>query len=99
MLTLPGAETDILIRGKEDPPVVLSNDQIAQRLQRQATELARGRTNLYRARAFRQAAMTVLALPVELSVLVAANGRQALEELPGVGRSLAKTIAAYLNAN
>lgn len=79
--------------------MMLSNYQIAQHLRKQATELARGRTNLYRVRAFRQAAMTVLALPEELSALVAAKGRRALEQLPGVGRSLAETIAAYLNAN
>jgi DNA polymerase/3'-5' exonuclease PolX len=79
--------------------MMLSNDQIAQRLRKQATELARGRTNLYRVRAFRQAAMTVMALQEELSVLVAANGPRALEDLPGVGKSLAETIAAYLNSN
>ena len=78
--------------------MLLTNHEIAQRLRDQATKLARGETNLYRARAFRQAAMAVLGLPEELSFLVAVNGPQALERLPGVGKSLAETIAGYLNA-
>lgn len=44
-----------------------TNHQIARRLRQQATALARGGDNLYRVRAFRQAAMTVMALPMELS--------------------------------
>ena len=75
-----------------------TNHQIARRLRQQATALARGGDNLYRVRAFRQAAMTVLALPMEISALVAVKGRGALEQLPGVGKSLAETIVGYLNA-
>jgi holliday junction DNA helicase RuvA len=76
--------------------VTLTNHQIAKRLRPQAMELARGGDNLYRVRAFRQAAMAVLALPDEVSVLLASQGRSALERLPGVGKSLAETIAGYL---
>jgi DNA polymerase/3'-5' exonuclease PolX len=76
--------------------VTLTNYQIAKRLRQQAMELARGGDNLYRVRAFRQAAMAVLALPDEVSVLLASQGRGALERLPGVGKSLAETIAGYL---
>ena len=75
-----------------------TNQEIAQKLRQHATELARGGDNLYRVRAFRQAAMAVLALPEELSALVAADGRHALKRLPGIGKSLANTIAGYLNA-
>jgi DNA polymerase/3'-5' exonuclease PolX len=78
--------------------MTLSNQEIARKLREHATELARGGDNLYRVRAFRQAAMAVLALPEELSTLVAADGRRALERLPGIGKSLAGTIAGYLNA-
>jgi DNA polymerase/3'-5' exonuclease PolX len=78
--------------------VLLTNYQIAQRLRKEAMALARGGANLYRVRAFRQAAMTVLALPEQLSVLVDTRGFQALERLPGVGKSLAETIRGYLNA-
>ena len=75
-----------------------SNQQISQKLREQATELARQGDNLYRVRAFRQAAMTVLALPQELSDLVETSGVQVLEQLPGVGKSLAATIAGYLSS-
>jgi holliday junction DNA helicase RuvA len=78
--------------------MLLTNQQIARKLQRQATELARGGDNLYRVRAFRQAAMAVLALPEEISELLETDGRRALERLPGIGKSLAGTIAEYLNA-
>jgi DNA polymerase/3'-5' exonuclease PolX len=75
----------------------LTNHEIARRLREQASQLARGGDNLYRVRAFRQAAMAVLALPREVSDLLAADGRRALERLPGIGKSLAGTIADYLN--
>jgi DNA polymerase (family 10) len=75
-----------------------TNQEIARKLREHATELARGGDNLYRVRAFRQAAMAVLALPEELATLVAADGQRALERLPGIGKSLAGTIAGYLNA-
>jgi Holliday junction DNA helicase RuvA len=78
--------------------MLLTNQQIARKLQRQATELARDRDNLYRVRAFRQAAMAVLALPEEIYELLETDGRRALERLPGIGKSLAGTIAGYLNA-
>src|SRR5262245_37112594 len=68
--------------------MILTNHQIAQRLRKEAMELARGGSNLYRVRAFRQAAMTVLGLPQELSTLVSSSGPQALEWLPGVGKTL-----------
>jgi DNA polymerase (family 10) len=73
-----------------------TNQEIARKLREHATELARNGDNLYRVRAFRQAAMAVLALPEEVSALVAASGPQALERLPGVGKSLATTIVGYL---
>jgi Holliday junction DNA helicase RuvA len=70
-----------------------TNQEIARKLREHAAELARDGGNLYRVRAFRQAAMTVLALPEEVSALVAAAGPRALERLPGIGKSLADTIA------
>lgn len=72
-----------------------TNAAIADRLRTHAAELARGRENLYRVRAFRQAAMTVLALPVPLAELIAADGPAAVAALPGIGGSLADTIAEY----
>ena len=75
-----------------------TNHEIAEKLRQCATDLARRGDNLYRVRAFRQAAMAVLALPEEVAVLVAADGRKALERVPGIGKSLAETISDYLNA-
>jgi DNA polymerase (family 10) len=73
-----------------------TNQEIAKKLREHASDLARKGDNLYRVRAFRQAAMAVLALPEEVAILVATNGPKALERLPGVGKSLASTIAGYL---
>jgi DNA polymerase/3'-5' exonuclease PolX len=73
-----------------------TNQEIARKLREHATELARNGDNLYRVRAFRQAAMAVLALPEEVATLLATNGPKALERLPGVGKSLANTIVGYL---
>ena len=71
----------------------MTNAEIARELRTRAAELARSGDNLYRVRAFRQAAMAVLALPDPVAELVAAAGPKALERLPGIGRSLADTIA------
>ena len=69
----------------------MDNTHIADRLRAHASELARGGDNLYRVRAFRQAAMAVLALPEPVAAVAERGG---LERVPGIGRSLAKTIAA-----
>jgi DNA polymerase (family 10) len=74
----------------------VTNEQIARKLREHAAELARGGDNLYRVRAFRQAAMAVLGLADEVTSLVAAGGPRALERVPGIGRSLAGTIAEYV---
>jgi len=71
----------------------MTNEDIARRLREHASELARGGNNLYRVRAFRQAAMAVLGLTDEVRELVAGGGPAVLERVPGIGRSLADTIA------
>lgn len=75
-----------------------TNQEIARKLQDHATELAHKGDNVYRVRAFRQAAIAVLALDEDLAVIVSTDGSRALERLPGIGKSLAETIAGYLNA-
>lgn len=74
---------------------MLTNQEIAQKLRQHATELARAGNNLYRVRAFRSAAMAVLGLPREVTELVATGEARALERVPGIGKSLADTIARY----
>ena len=76
----------------------MTNQDIARKLRGQASELARGRNNLYRVRAFRQAAITVMALPDDVSTLVAIGGARVLERVPGIGKSLAGTIAEFVGA-
>jgi DNA polymerase/3'-5' exonuclease PolX len=75
----------------------MTNQELARRLRDHASSLARGGNNLYRVRAFRQAAMTVLTLPDELAPRIGSDGARALENVPGIGRSLAKTITEYLS--
>ena len=70
----------------------MTNQDIARKLRDHATALARGGDNLYRVRAFRRAAMVVMGLNVE----VAAIDRRALERVPGIGKSLAQTIAGFV---
>lgn len=67
----------------------MTNEQIARRLRDYASELAQGGENLYRVRAYRQAAMAVLGLPGPVT------SRAELANVPGIGASLAETIAEY----
>lgn len=73
-----------------------TNQEISRRLREHANNLANSGDNLYRIRAFRQAALIVLALPDEVSALVATHGQRALEQFPGIGKSLAETITNYV---
>ena len=68
----------------------MTNHEIADRLRAHAAHLARCGDNLYRVRAFRQAAMAVLGLPAP----AAAVGRAGLTAA-GVGPSIAATVARY----
>lgn len=71
----------------------MSNSDIAKRLRERAGELARGGDNLYRVRAFRQAAFAVMSLENDVRQMVSAGGPKALERVPGIGKSLSETIA------
>ena len=75
--------------------MTLTNQEIARKLRDHATEMARAGQNLYRVRAFRSAAMAVLGLPNEVADLVASGKAQVLEQVPGIGKSLADTIAKF----
>jgi DNA polymerase (family 10) len=72
------------------------NERIAQKLREHANELAKAGHNLYRVRAFRSAAMAILALPGNVAELYARGGTPELERVPGIGKSLASTIAGFL---
>ena len=74
----------------------MSNNEIANRLQEQARLLRKRHDNLYRVKAYRNAAQVLLRLEEPVEALVHEKGPHALEELPGIGKRLAKTIAHYL---
>src|SRR5437764_15324894 len=72
--------------------MVMDNRQIAQQLISYAEYLDAREANLYRVRAYRRAAETILSLDRPLADLVAAEGRSGLEELPGIGSHLSYTL-------
>ena len=76
--------------------MLLTNQEISRKLRDHANELAHHGDSLYRIRAFRHAAVAVLELPEEVSEIVASSGQRALEQFPGIGKSLAETIAGYV---
>lgn len=76
--------------------MIPNNQEISRKLREHATSLANSGDNLYRVRAYRQAALAVMALPEEVSTIVAKSGREALEQFPGIGKRLAETIVGYV---
>jgi DNA polymerase (family 10) len=70
----------------------MGNRDIARKLLDYAHFLEAREANLYRVRAYRRAAETVLALDEPLTDIVATVGRSGLEELPGIGRRLSYTL-------
>src|SRR5579871_4113738 len=70
----------------------MDNQSIAKRLIEYASYLEAREANLYRVRAYRRAADTVLALDRLVSEIVSLEGRQGLEALPGIGRHLSYTL-------
>jgi DNA polymerase/3'-5' exonuclease PolX len=73
-----------------------NNREIAEKLRENATSLAHSGGSLYQVRAYRQAAQVILALNEEVSSIVAKSGQRALEQFPGIGKSLARTIVGYV---
>jgi DNA polymerase (family 10) len=69
----------------------MTNDDLALRLRAHATELARKGDNLYRVRAFRQAAFAVMSLTTPAEKLT----REQWMQLPGIGNSLAEQLERY----
>ncbi len=70
----------------------MDNVTIARKLLEQARTLHDQQANLYRARAYRRAAQTILGLDRPLAELVEEGGRTALRVLPGVGSHLSYTL-------
>jgi hypothetical protein len=70
----------------------MDNRTIAEKLSAYAQYLEAREENLYRVQAYRRAAETVLRLDRPVADLVAEEGRDGLERLPGIGRHLSYTI-------
>jgi DNA polymerase (family 10) len=70
----------------------MDNLAIAQRLREHANHLDGQDGNLFRVRAYRQAALVVMGLDRPLSELIAEQGSEGLAALPGIGTHLAFTI-------
>jgi len=71
----------------------MDNQTVAQYLTRHARELEREGGNLYRARAYRRAALVMLELEGPVEKLVAERGVAGLRQLPGIGDHISETIA------
>jgi hypothetical protein len=76
----------------EQEALAMDNHAIAQELIAHAGELERDEGNLYRVKAYRRAAETVLGLDRPVAEVIARHGRKGLEALPGIGTHLAYTI-------
>ena len=70
----------------------MDNRTIAQRLLEEARSLQADRASLYRVRAYRQAAQTIMGLDQPVEEIVAHSGRKALKALPGIGLKLSVKI-------
>jgi DNA polymerase (family 10) len=75
---------------------VMDNRTLAQRLIRLAHDLESAHASLFRIRAYRRAAETILGLDRPIADIVAQTGRRGLSELPGIGRRLSGTIESMV---
>jgi DNA polymerase/3'-5' exonuclease PolX len=74
----------------------MSNFDIARRLQQHARELRKRHDNLFRVRAYGLAAETLMRLDKPVEEMVHQRGRAALEELPGIGKHIARSIEHFV---
>jgi len=74
----------------------IGNEEVADLLERYGDLLEAQQANGFRVRAYHRAAETCRALEPSLAALYAGGGLKALEELPGIGRSIAGSIVEML---
>jgi hypothetical protein len=70
----------------------MDNRTVARQLLKMAHSLERECANLYRVKAYRRAAETVLRLDQPVEEMVAQAGRKALKDLPGIGVKMSAKI-------
>lgn len=76
----------------------MTNADVVKKLRDHANTLGRAGGNLYRVRAFRQAAVAVMAADREAADVIAEAGRTGLRREFGIGESVADTIAEYVES-
>ncbi|HET6567817.1 MAG TPA: helix-hairpin-helix domain-containing protein [Rhodothermales bacterium] len=76
--------------------VEITNTAIAEALERVAKLLAEREANPYRIQAYVNAALTARHTDRPLAEMLEEGGREALEELPGIGASLSARIAGFI---
>lgn len=74
----------------------MTNSDLARRLMTYARELDEHSGNVYRARAYRAAAMTVERMERPVEDVLTQGGRAGLEQLPGIGKSLAYAVESLI---
>jgi DNA polymerase/3'-5' exonuclease PolX len=74
----------------------MDNRTMAQKLTDHAHLLESQHTNLYRVKAYRRAAETILGLDEPVEEIVARSGRKGLRALPGIGEHLSLTIESLV---
>jgi hypothetical protein len=74
-----------------------SNDEIADLFEQVADLLATQHANPYRVRAYREAAHRIRAMQTAIVDLLAEKGLEGLEDLPGIGKSLASTLQELIH--
>src|SRR5262249_4759481 len=74
----------------------MDNRTVAQRLLDHADYLETQEANLYRVRAYRQAARTGMGLTQSVAEIIANDGRKGLEALPGIGSHLSFAIESLV---
>jgi hypothetical protein len=79
------------------PVVDNQNERIAQALSRIAELLEEQAANPFRVRAYRNAASTIRQLSLPIGEILEREGTEGLVALPGIGRSLAHSIAEFVH--
>ncbi|MCI0683065.1 MAG: hypothetical protein L0Y71_13270 [Gemmataceae bacterium] len=74
----------------------MDNRTIAQQLMHRARYLGDQQASLYRVRAYRRAAETILGLDEPVERIVEERGRRGLRALPGIGQHIALALEALV---